>query len=138
MAVTDSQGSTFKFGSATFKATKISVSYGGGSSSSSGAQQIDVSTLDIPSGGNKAYQSPPLNEVSSSAGTGILATVSVDFLDLQKPTLNLEQGIDMGAKLALSGKAKCTEYSLDASVNDVIRGSATFEVTSFDAVYTAL
>ena len=135
-AITDSQSSTVTFNAVTFKATKVSVTFGGGSTSSAGASQIDVSDLSLASGSNKVYQSPPLNEVTSSGGTGVIATISIDFLDLQKPELNAEHPIKLGAKLAISGKAKCTEYQLDAAVNDVIRGSAKFDLTVLDAAYT--
>ena len=135
-AITDSQGSNVTFNAVTFKATKVSVTFGGGSTASSGAAQIDVSDMSLASGSNKVYQTPPLNEVTSSGGTGVIATISIDFLDLQKPTLNSEAVIKLGAKLAISGKAKCTEYQLDAAVNDVIRGSAKFDLTVLDATYT--
>lgn len=135
-AITDSQGSTVTFNAVTFKATKVSVTFGGGSTASSGASQIDVSHIGLASGANKEYQSPPLNEVTSAGGTGVIATISIDFLDLQKPELNAEHPIDLGAKLAIKGKAKCTEYTLDATVNDVLRGSAKFDLTVLSATYT--
>lgn len=137
-AVIDSQGSIFVFNSKAFQATKITIEYGGGSSSSGGASQIDVSTLDLASGSDKVYQSPPLNEVTSAGGTGVIATISLDFIGLEKPVLNSEFGIDLGAKLAISGKAKCTAYSLDAAVNDILRGTAKFDLTSADSVYTKI
>jgi hypothetical protein len=131
-AITDSQGSVVTFAGATFKATKVSVTFGGGTTASTTAQ-IDVSDLSLASGTNKVYQSPPLNEVTSSGGTGVLATISMDFLDLMRPGLNSEQDFDLGAKLKIKGKAKCTEYQLDAAVNDVLRGSAKFDVTVLSA-----
>jgi hypothetical protein len=134
-AITDSQGSTVTFNAVTFKATKVSVVFGGGSSASSGSSQIDVSHLGLASGSNKEYQTPPLNEVTSGGGTGVIATVSIDFLDLQRPELNAEHDIDLGAKLKIKGKAKCTEYQLDAQVNDVLRGSAKFDLTVLSSTY---
>jgi len=135
-AITDSQGSTITFNAVTFKATKVSVVFGGGSTASSGASQIDVSHVGLASGSNKEYQSPPLNEVTSAGGTGVIATISMDFLDLQKPELNAEHDIDLGAKLAIKGKARCTEYQLDLAVNDVLRGTAKFDLTVLSASYT--
>jgi len=128
MPITDSQGGPITFNAVTFKGTKISITYGGGGTSSSTTAQIDVSHLGLASGSMKEYQSPPLGEVASAAGVGVLATISMDFLDLQKPILNVEHPIDLGPKLAIKGTAKCTEYTLDASVNDVIRGSAKFDL----------
>jgi hypothetical protein len=136
MPVTDSQGSTVTFNGITFKATKVSVTYGGGAATSSSNSQIDVSHLGLASGSDKEYQAPPLAEVQSSSGAGVIATISMDFLDLQKPVLNVTQAIDLGAKLAIKGTAKCTEYNLDASVNDVIRGSAKFDLLSQAPSYT--
>lgn len=134
MAVADSQGTQFVFNSVKFKATKVSYKAGGGSAAGSD-QQIDVSTLDLATGANKVYQAPPLAEVSSSSGTGVIATITVDFLGLEKPELNVAHAIDLGAKIAISGTAKATEYTLDASVNDVLRGSVTFDLLTSDAVY---
>lgn len=128
MPITDSQGSTVTFNSVTFKATSVSVTYGGGSAAGGGDQQIDVSHMGLATGSNKEYQAPPLAEVASSGGTGVLATITMNFLDLQKPSINVEHPIDLGAKLAIKGTAKCMEYTLDASVNDVLRGSAKFDL----------
>jgi hypothetical protein len=130
MPITDSQGSTVTFNAVTFKTTKISVVYGGGGAATTSTQQIDVSHMGIASGGNKEYQSPPLGEVASASGVGVLATITMDFLDLQSPQLNVEHPIDLGAKLAIKGTAKCTEYTLDAAVNDVLRGSAKFDLVT--------
>ena len=135
MAVTDSQGSTVTFDATTFKATKVSVTFGGGSSSSGSDSQIDISHLGLASGSNKEYQAPPLAEVASAGGTGVVAQISIDFLDLEKPDLNVVKAIDLGAKLAIKGTAKCTEYSLDATVNDVIRGTAKFDLMTLSATY---
>jgi hypothetical protein len=137
VGIEDSQGTQFVLGTKAYHATKISVSYGG-STTSTGSSQIDVSTLDLATGSDKVYQSPPLNEVTSSGGTGVIATVSVDFFGVEKPTLNLEMGIDLGAKLAISGKGKVTEYQLDAEVNNVIKGTLKLDITSQDATYTKI
>ena len=128
MPITDSQGSTVTFDGVTFKATSVSVTYGGGLAAGGGDQQIDVSHMGLATGSNKEYQAPPLAEVASSGGTGVLATITMNFLDLQKPAINVEHPIDLGAKLAIKGTAKCMEYTLDASVNDVLRGSAKFDL----------
>lgn len=135
MAVTDSQGSTVTFDAITFKATKVSYTAGGGSSAGGGDSQIDVSHLGLASGANKEYQTPPLAEVASAGGAGVIAQITIDFLDLEKPELNVAKAIDLGAKLAIKGTAKCTEYTLDASVNDVLRGTAKFDLTAISATY---
>jgi hypothetical protein len=135
MPVTDSQGSTITFNGVTFKGTDVQITYGGGGGAAASTAQIDVSHLGIPSGSNKEYQSPPLGEVVSAAGVGVLATISMNFLDLQKPILNVEHPIDLGAKLAIKGTAKCTEYTLEAKVNDVLRGSAKFDLVTQSPTY---
>jgi hypothetical protein len=136
--VEDSQGSTFVFNGHAFKATKIDIKYGSSSSSGGSNSQIDVSHLALATGSNKQYQSPPLNEVSSSTGTaGVLATIDIDFLGLEKPDM-AEHPIDCGAKLKVSGKARCASYNVTASVNDVLKGSASFELTVADATYTPI
>ena len=135
MPITDSQGGPITFNAVTFKGTDIEITYGGGGAASSSAAQIDISHMGIPSGGMKEYQSPPLGEVVSAAGVGVLATISMNFLDLQKPILNVEHPIDLGPKFAIKGTAKCTEYTLIAKVNDVIRGSAKFDLVTQSASY---
>lgn len=135
--VEDSQGSKFVFNGKAFKATKIEVSRGS-ASASGGSSQLDVSDLSLASGSDRVYQSPPLNEVSSgTGGTGVLATISIDFLGMEEPDL-AEHSIDCGAKLKISGKARCTEYTNTAAVGEVLKGSASFELTSRDATYTAI
>lgn len=134
--VEDSQGSTFVFNGKAFKATKIDIAYGGTTSAAS-ASQIDVSHLSQPTGSNKLYQAPPLNEVTSTSGTGTLATIDIDFLGLEKPDL-ATHGIDCGAKLAVSGTARCISYNLTAEVNNVLKGTASFELLTADATYTAI
>lgn len=136
MAVTTSQGSVITFNGITFQATDVSVSYGGGSTSGGGASQLDVSHLGLADGATKLYQSPPLAEVASAGGTGVLATITMNFLDLQEPELYVEHPIDLGSKLKIKGTAKCTEYNLDLKTNDVIRGSAKFDLITRSASYT--
>ena len=137
VGVEDSQGTWFIFNTTKFKATKVTRSHGGSGSAAASTSQVDVSHLGLASGANKEYQSPPLNEVSSAGGTGVLATISVDFLGLEEPDL-AEHKIDLGAKLKVSGMARCTEYNLTASVGEVLKGSATFELTVRDVVYTPI
>lgn len=127
-AIADSQGTTFTFGGVSYKATKVTVKYGG-DSAASGTQQIDVSTLDLPSGSDKVYQSPPLNEVTSAGGTGIVATIDVDFMGKESPTLNQNAGLVISS-LSINGTAKCTAYDITLAVNDVIRGTASFDLVS--------
>ena len=136
MAVTDSQGSIVTFDTITFKSIKASFTAGGGSTSGGGDSQIDISHIGLASGSNKEYQAPPLAEVASAGGAGVIAQITVDFLDLEKPETNVVKDIDLGAKLAIKGTANCTEYTLDASVNDVIRGSAKFDLITLSPTYT--
>ena len=127
--IEDSQGTTMTFNAKAFKATKISVQRGGDGGGST-TQQIDISHLGIASGDKKVYQAPPLNEPDNQSASGVVATVTVDFLGLEKPERNVDHPIDLGAKLKITGTAKCVEYTLDAEVNNVIKGQAKFEMTS--------
>ena len=127
-AIADSQGTNFTFGGKAYKATKVTVKYGG-DSAASGSQQIDVSTLDLPSGSDKVYQSPPLNEVTSAGGTGIVATIDVDFMGKESPALNSNAALVISS-LSINGTAKCTAYDITLAVNDVIRGTASFDLVS--------
>ena len=136
--VENSQDTVFVFSGKAYGATKITEKRGGGSTSSGSASQIDTSDLRLATGANKTYQSPPLAEVTSSGGTGVVATIDIDFNGHTRPPLNVEAAIDLGSKLKISGKAKCDSYQIDLQVNDIIRGSATFSLTSVDATYTPI
>jgi|GEM_PF-4612918 len=128
--ITDSQNTEMTFDGKTFLATKISVQRGGSSGGGNSKNQIDVSHLGLASGAEKVYQAPPLKEPADTSANGVVATVTVDFLDLQKPTLNTDGALDLGEKLKVTGIAQCVEYTLDASVNDVLRGQAKFEMST--------
>ena len=115
MPIADSQGTTFIFNSVTFLATNVVHNVTGGT-------QIDVSDLTIASGGNRIYQSSPLNESSG-------AEVSVDFLGLQQPAVDQAYAITCAA-FSISGTAICTSYTNTAAVGEVLKGSATFKLTT--------
>lgn len=124
----DSQGTVVSFGGKEFKATKVSVKIGSSSGNSSSKSQIETSDLSLTTGSEKNYQAPPLVEPENSSGSSSLGTVSIDFIGLERPTRNVETAIDLGDKLKIKGTAKCTDYQLDAQVNDIIRGSANFDL----------
>lgn len=126
----DAQGTTVLYDGNEFKATKVTVKIGSGSSSSSSKSQIETSDLSLPSGAEKNYQAPPLVEPENSSGSAALGSVTIDFIGLENPRRNTELAIDLGAKLKIKGTAKCTDYQLEASVNDILRGSANFELIS--------
>lgn len=136
MAVETSQGSVFTFNGTTFEVTEYSFAAGGGAGSAGSTSQIDTSHTGLADGAYKRYQSPPLAEVQSSSGTGVIATITCNFLGLQEPELYVEHPIDLGAKLKIKGTAKCTEYTLDVKVNDVLRGTAKFDLITRAASYT--
>lgn len=135
--VEDSQGTIFVLGTKKYKATKISVKFGGGSSSSKD-DQIEVSHLELATGATREYQAPPLADVSSSGGSGVLATVTCDLLGCEKPAYGVSIAFDLGAKLAYSGTCKITELENTAQVNDILRTSIQMDILSMDNPYKAI
>lgn len=135
--IEDSQNTVFVLGTKAYKATKITVKFGGGSSNAD-SSQIEVSHLALATGASREYQAPPLADVASSGGTGVLATVDCDLLGCQKPPYNTTIAFDLGAKLAYSGTCKITELENTAQVNDILRTSISIDVLTLDTTYTKI
>jgi len=131
-AFEDSQGWTVTIGGTVYKCTDVSKKRGG-DSAASGSQQLDVSTIDIPSGSDKVYQSPPLNEVTSSGGTGVLATYSFEYIGRTEPQLNTNLRVTIAHATHGTwedGTGRVTDNEIKLKVNDTIRGSMTVELVS--------
>ena len=115
MPVQDSQSTTFTFNGATYEATNIQVS-------TTGAQQIDVTSLSTAGGGSRIFQCGPLHEVGGSE-------ISVDFYGYVTPDCTKMQALAITSSnggIAFSGNAICKSYTVTAAVGELLKGSATF------------
>lgn len=116
MAFENSQGITFSFNNETYTATQIAVSRG--------RAEFDVSSTDLPPGGQRRLRLGKFSEVS----------VKVDWIGSVSPPVKRTAffsitGTDLGAN-EFSGKpAICTGLSITGNAGDLIRGSATFKLS---------
>lgn len=114
----DGSGTTFSFSGTTYQATDITIN----NTDVGGDDSIDVSHLGLTSGSSVLTQARPL--VGSTTDTG--QEVQVEFIGTSAPTTGTEATLSISGGISLSGQARCTASSVRATVNDVIRGSATF------------
>ena len=121
MSVKDSQSTTFTFNGASYEALNIQVS-------TTGAQQIDVTSLSTAAGGSRIFQAGPLHEVSG-------AEISVDFFGYTTPDCTAKHALAITSSnggVSFSGDAICKSYSVTAAVGELLKGSATFALVSQD------
>jgi hypothetical protein len=118
----DSTGTTFAFGGTTFTVTSITYSI----SDQAAADQIDVSHLGKTTGATVLTLARPLK--GSAGDTG--KEVTIEYL----PTAGgpIAQGVSgtltITGGVALSVNATCASSSVTLTVNDAVRGSASFQV----------
>lgn len=114
----DNGGTTFSFNGGDYTVTDITIN----GTDVSGDDSIDVSHLGLPAGSSVLTQARPL--VGSTTDTG--QEVQIEFIGGSAPGVGTEGSLSITGALSLSGQARCTASSIRATVNDVIRGSATF------------
>jgi hypothetical protein len=124
MAITphDSTGTTFAFGGTTFTVTSITYSI----TDNAATDQIDVSHLGQTTGATLLTLSRPLKGSAGDTGKEVsieyLATSGGPIAQGITGTLNITGGV------ALSVTATCKSSSVTLTVNDAVRGSASFMV----------
>jgi hypothetical protein len=122
MAYESSQGIKFTFGGVTYTATQISLS--------KSVSEIDVTGLDAAHGSYRAYRVAPVREGDE---------LSMDFIGLTLPNMTATQSITWsidgtGSNAAFTAgipsSALCTGASVTAQVGELIKGNATFRLTT--------
>lgn len=113
-------GTSFAFGGTTFTVTSITYSLTG-----TGGDKIDISHLGQSTGSTVLTLDRPLK--GSAGDTG--KTVSIEYIGTNaiaqdtSGTLTITGGISVS-----SNNATCVSSSVTLAVNDVIRGSAEFQL----------
>jgi hypothetical protein len=106
-------GITFVFDSFTYTATQISVSRNAG--------EIDVTSTDIPDNGLKRFRPSDIENCE----------IKVDWVGLKVPKVDGTATFTLSSGLNHTGsKALCTGLSITAAAGDLIKGSATFKVST--------
>jgi hypothetical protein len=124
MAITphDGNGTSFSFKGSTYLVTSITYTVG---SAGGGADNIDISHLGQTTG--ESLLSIPRPLVGTAGGdTG--KTVSIEYIGADAIAQNSTGSISISGGIAVSGNATCNSSSVTATVNDVVRGTAEFQV----------
>jgi hypothetical protein len=117
-----SSGTTFVFGGTTFTVTSITYTLG---ATGGGADNIDISHLGQTTGESVKSLARPL--VGTQGGdTG--KTVSIEYIGTNAIAQNASGTLTITGGISVSGTATCNSSAVTLSVNDVIRGSAEFQL----------
>lgn len=115
-------GTNFSFGGTTFTVTSITYSLG---ATGGGADNIDISHLGQTTGQSVLSLSRPL--VGTQGGdTG--KTVSIEYIGTNVIAQNATGTLAITGGISVSASATCQSSSVTLTVNDVIRGSAEFQL----------
>jgi hypothetical protein len=115
-------GVGFAFGGSTFTVTSITYSLG---STGGGTDQIDASHLGLTTGASVISLSRPL--VGTPGGdTG--KSVSIEYIGTAPIAQNASGTLTITGPVSVSGTATCNSSSVTLTVNDIVRGSAEFQL----------
>lgn len=115
-------GVGFSFGGTTFTVTSITYSLG---STGGGTDQIDASHLGLTTGASVISLSRPL--VGTPGGdTG--KSVSIEYIGTAPIAQNATGTLAITGPVSVSATATCNSSSVTLAVNDIVRGSAEFQL----------
>ena len=115
-------GVGFAFGGSTFTVTSITFSLG---DTGGGTDQIDASHLGLTTGASVISLPRPL--VGSPGGdTG--KSVSIEYIGTAPIAQKASGTLTISGPVTLSETATCNSSSITLTVNDIIRGSAEFQL----------
>jgi len=115
-------GVGFSFGGTTFTVTSVTYQLG---DTGGGGDQIDASHLGLTTGASVISLPRPL--VGSPGGdTG--KSISIEYIGTAPIAQNASGTLAITGPITLSATATCNSSSVTLSVNDIIRGSAEFQL----------
>jgi hypothetical protein len=109
----NAQGGTFSFGGTEYRVVSVKFDQKG--------SEMDVTDMSVAEGSYRIYAASPIKEG---------AEVSVEFWGTTAPTVLDKQEIAFSKIDAITGQAICTGVSLDAKVGEIIKGTASFRLSS--------
>jgi len=117
----DGSGTTFVFAGTTYTVTNITYTIADNNATDS----IDVSHLGQTAGQTVATLARPLKGGAGDTGK----EVTIDYLSSGAPiTQGLSGTLSITGGISLSANATCKSSTITLSVNDAIKGSASFQV----------
>jgi hypothetical protein len=115
-------GVGFSFGGSTFTVTNITFTLG---NTGGGADQIDATHLGLTTGASVISLPRPL--IGTPGGdTG--KTVSIEYLGTAPIAQNSSGTLTISGPISVSETATCNSSSVTLAVNDIIRGTAEFQL----------
>jgi hypothetical protein len=115
-------GVGFTFGGTTFTVTSVTYSLG---STGGGSDQIDATHLGLSTGASVISLPRPL--IGSPGGdTG--KSISIEYIGTAPIAQNSSGTLAITGPISLSATATCNSSSVTLTVNDIIRGSAEFQL----------
>jgi hypothetical protein len=115
-------GVGFSFGGSNFTVTNITYTLG---NTGGGADQIDASHLGLATGASVISLPRPLK---GTPGGDTGKTVSVEFLGTAPIAQNSSGTLTITGPLSISGTATCNSSAVTLAVNDIVRGTAEFQL----------
>lgn len=115
-------GVGFSFAGSNYTVTSITYSLG---STGGGTDQIDASHLGLTTGASVISLSRPLKG-TQGGDTG--KTVSIEFIGTAPIAQDATGTLTISGPVSVSATATCQSSSVTLTVNDIVRGSAEFQL----------
>jgi hypothetical protein len=109
----NAQGSTFTFDGDEYRVVSVKFDQKG--------SEQDVTDMSVASGSYRIYAAAPIREG---------AEVSIEFWGTTVPEVLAKAAISFTGFAAVTGQAICLSVSLDAKVGELIKGTASFRLSS--------
>jgi hypothetical protein len=114
-------GVGFAFGGSTFTVTSITYSLG----ASGATDQIDASHLGLTTGATVISLSRPLK---GTPGGDTGKSVSIEYIGTVPIAQDASGTLTITGPVSVSGTATCQSSSVTLTLNDIVRGSAEFQL----------
>jgi hypothetical protein len=115
-------GVGFSFAGSNFTVTSITYSLG---STGGGTDQIDASHLGLTTGASVISLNRPL---LGTPGGDTGKSVSIEYIGTAPIAQNASGTLTISGPVSVSGTATCNSSSVTLTVNDIVRGSAEFQL----------
>lgn len=115
-------GVGFSFAGSTYTVTSITYSLG---ETGGGTDLIDASHLGLTTGASVVSLSRPL---TGTPGGDTGKTVSIEFIGTAPIAQNATGTLAITGPVSVSGTATCQSSSVTLTLNDIVRGSAEFQL----------
>jgi len=115
-------GVGFSFGGSTFTVTSVTYSLG---NTGGGADLIDATHLGLTTGASVISLPRPL---LGTPGGDTGKTVSIEYIGTAPVAQNATGTLTITGPVAISATATCQSSSVTLTVNDIVRGSAEFQL----------